>query len=69
MQAQIQALIIRRVVVEAEEATKGSNTRSNIEIAKLLVFNREVGKIGGLITVCKLYLRIKIREAKVEEQI
>ena len=69
MQAQIQALIIRRVVVEAEEATKGSNTRSNIEIAKLLVFNREVGKIGGFITVCKLYLRIKIRETKVEEQI
>ena len=69
MQAQIQALIIRRVVVGAEEATKGSNTRSNIEIAKLLVFNREVGKIGGFITVCKLYLRIKIREAKMEEQI
>jgi len=57
------------MVVGAEEATKRSNIRSNIEIAKLPVFNREVGKIGGFITVYKLYLRIRIRETKVEEQI
>jgi len=40
-----------------------------IEIAKLLVFSREASKIGQFITACRLYLRIRIREATVEEQI
>jgi len=67
IQAQIQALL----AATKGEATKGPNIRSNVEIAKPLVFNREARKIGGYryITVCKLYLRIRIREVLVEEQI
>ena len=52
-----------------EGTTERSNTGSNIEIAKPLVFNKEVEKIGGFIIACKLYLRIRIRRAMVEEQI
>ena len=38
-------------------------------MAKLPVFNGEAGRVGGFITACKLYLRMKMREATVEEQV
>jgi len=41
----------------------------NIETAKLPVFSRETSKIGQFITAYRLYLRIRIRKAIVEEQI
>ena len=43
-----------------------SNTGSNIEVAEPQVFNK---KILDFITVCKLFLRIRMREAVVEKQI
>ena len=63
MQAQIQVLIARAAVV------KGFNTGSNIEVAKLPVFNGEAGRVGGFIIACRLYLRIRMRGATMEEQI
>ena len=38
-------------------------------MAKLPVFNGEAERVGGFITACKLYLRMKMREATVEEQV
>ena len=46
---------------------EGSNTGSNIEVAKPPIFNGEAGRVGNFITVCRLYLRIKIRRTTVEE--
>jgi len=40
-----------------------------MEMAKLPIFNGKAGKIEGLITACRLYLRMKMREAIVEEQV
>jgi len=48
---------------------EGSNTEFHMEVAKPPVFNREAGKVGGFITACRLYLRMKMKEAIVEKQI
>ena len=41
----------------------------HIEVAKPAIFNGETGKVRGFVTTCRLYLRMKIREAMVEEQV
>jgi len=42
---------------------------SHVEVAKPAIFNGETGKVGGFVTACRLYLRMKMREATVEEQV
>ena len=60
---------MRGAVGGEREVTEGSNTGSNIEMAKPPVFDREVIRVGGFITACGLYLGMRMREATVEEQI
>jgi len=64
MQAQIQALLAERV----GEESKGEE-EAHKEVAKLLVFNKEVGKVLGFIIACKLYIKARMLEAMVEEQV
>ena len=45
------------------------NTGLNINEAKLPTSNRDTSKILGFLTACKLYVRIKIKNATVKEQI
>jgi len=49
--------------------TSRPNTGSNIEVTILQTFNRETGKILGFLMVCRLYIRIKIRDISVKEQV
>jgi len=53
--------------------TEGMATESNlephIEVAKPAIFNGEVGKVGRFIMACRLFLRMKLRGATVEEQV
>ena len=42
---------------------------SHVEMAKPAIFNGEAGKMGGFVTACRLYLRMKMREVMVEEQV
>ena len=69
MQAQIQALLIAGggEARGMKREMTGSNMRSHMEVAKSAIFNREARKVGGFITACRLYLRMKMREITVEE--
>jgi len=49
--------------------TTGSNSGPHMEVAKPAIFNGEAGKVGGFITACRLFLRMKLREATVKEQV
>ena len=70
MQVQIQALLVATGGAgNAERGTMGSNMGSHIEVAKPAIFNGEAGKVGGFVTACRLYLRMKMKEATVEEQV
>ena len=41
----------------------------HMEVAKPAIFNEEAGKMGGFVTTCRLYLRMKMREVTIEEQV
>ena len=71
MQVQIQALLAvgGGGAGGTEKRMMGSNMGSHMEVAKPAIFNGEVGKVGGFVTMCRLYLRMKMREATVEEQV
>jgi len=63
MQAQLQALTEREI--EKAAAVAGRST----EVVRSQIFNRTSSKVSGFITACKLYIRMKMRGAVVEEQI
>jgi len=68
MQVQIQALLAAvEGGVGVGGAAMGSNAGPNMEMAKLAIFNGEAGKVGGFIMACRLFLRMKLRRATVEE--
>ena len=42
---------------------------ANMEMAKPTIFNGEAGRVGGFVTAYRSYIRIKMREHTVEEQV
>jgi len=64
MQAQIQALLAAQGGVGAGGTRTEPNTGSHMEMAKPAIFNGEIGKVGGFIMACRLYLKMKMREKK-----
>ena len=45
----------------------GTNAGSHMEVAKPAIFNGEVGRVGGFVLACKIYIRNKLRGETVEE--
>ena len=65
MQAQIQALL----AAAGERGPAESNMGSHMEVAKPAIFSGEAGRIGGFITACRLYIKMRLRGNTVEEQV
>jgi len=64
MQAQIQALL-----AEGVEGERRRGEGAHRKVAKPPVFCKEAGKVLGFITACKLYIKARMLEAIVEEQV
>ena len=45
------------------------NTGSNIEVAKLQMFNGKTGKVLDFLTACRFYIKMRMRKTTIEEQI
>jgi len=69
MQVQIQALLVAQGGAGVGREATESNVGSHIEVAKPATFNGEAAKVGGFIMACRLFLRMKMRGAMVEEQV
>ena len=65
MQAQIQALLAQAGGTGAERGATGTQ----MEVAKPAIFNGEAERVGGFITACRLYIKMKLRGNTVEEQV
>ena len=68
MQAQIQALLAQAGGAGGTGGERGT-TGSHMEVAKPAIFNGEAGRVGGFITACRLYIKMKLRGNTVEEQV
>ena len=69
IQAQIQALLTAQGGAGTGGKATGSNMGSHMEVAKPAIFNGEAEKVESFITACRLFLRMKLRGAIVEEQV
>ena len=62
-------MLAEEVVEEAKVVVTQPNTRSNVKAAKPQTFNGEMSKILGFLVAYKLYIRMRIKDAAVEEYI
>jgi len=66
IQVQIQALLA--VGGGGAGGVERGTIGPKVEVAMLAIFNGEAGKVGGFVMACRLYLKMKMREAMIEEQ-
>jgi len=69
MQVQIQALLAAQGGAGVGGGAERGTTGPKVEVAMPAIFNGEAGKVGGFITACRLFVRMKLRGATVEEQV
>jgi len=64
-------MLIAQAGLERGEAVivSQSNTGSNIEVTKPQMFDGTVNKVSGFLIVCILYIRMRMRDEVVKEQV
>ena len=67
MQVQIQALLAGGAGGEAPR--EEGRERGGVEVAKPQIFDGSPAKVGRFISVCKLYIRMRLRGESVEGQV
>ena len=65
MQVQIKALLVGRAG-GGETAPREVGQGGEAEVAKPQIFDGMTTRVAGFITVCKLYIRMRMREETVE---
>ena len=65
LQKQIAALVVAQEARREKEVVAEMST----EVIRPQVFNGIISKVSGFVMACKLYIRMKMRGAVVEEQI
>ena len=68
IQVQIQALLQERVG-QGEVVPREVGRGGGAEVAKPQIFDGTSSKVARFITACKLYIRMRLREEPVEEQV
>ena len=57
------------VVLTVQVEGSVSRVTADTKVARPQIFNRTLSKVSRFVTACKLYIKMKMREVAVEEQI
>ena len=69
MQVQIQALLAGGAGGAGGQVGREEGRGGGAEVAKPQIFDEISAKVGGFITACKLYIRMRLRGESVEGQV
>ena len=61
--------MIAQVAVEGGGGRLGGNATVATKVAKPQIFDRILSKVSGFVRACKMYIKMRLRETSVEEQV